>query len=605
MPDLPVDSEATNARAAEATQESPARPNSGGDVAVVLFHGIGSQLRYESVAELADRLDQVLRQDVFGAPYSGARLVQVRAKMQPPSPAAGPVDSPDVTYMHGLLLGPADEKLASIRFYEAYWAPEAVGGTSARKVVLWLGKQIRKPWKLIRAPWRSYARLRRADLLSLRDRLEIHATAGDRVSLRAKVATLVRLQRVFSTRGRRQQFPHGTFNEFLRFIGSEASPADATALAGLARAWRAFHLRSEWSRLLAIALLFLGAVTLVSHVVLLVVWMLAAAGAQLPWAAELIGDDPKSRLMAVAAVTTAVFSLVGASAFIRDYVGDVQQYAAYSEVDALNVRRRAILDRATTLLRNVLDDPAIKRVVIVAHSLGSAVALDALLELWRHNRARHPADALTQPIPLDRVHHFITIGSPIDKINYFFAVEQSRFAAYESFIEDLRGDIGMPPFSKSGRQPHLHWINFWDRGDIISGPIETVASPVLREQEVDNVRLVRFRMPDPGASHGSYLASRVVLKTLLDIVVSDAYCLAHVPDGKKRRLSFDEVRLGPGRASALQSGLFGLLVILPFLFTWSLVERLLALGWVGSATAALSGAVLAAGMLLHRDRGIA
>jgi hypothetical protein len=110
-----------------------------------------------------------------------------------------------------------------------------------------------------------------------------------------------------------------------------------------------------------------------------------------------------------------------------------------------------VLTQTIATFSHVLNDPTCERVTIVAHSLGTSIAHDALLALTRRNRAHQAGDPIAGPVPLKKIEHFVTMGSPIDKIEYFFESYSSSSHRYKRVIEALRGDIGTPPFSRNGK----------------------------------------------------------------------------------------------------------------------------------------------------------
>ena len=73
---------------------------------------------------------------------------------------------------------------------------------------------------------------------------------------------------------------------------------------------------------------------------------------------------------------------------------------------------------------------------------GSAVTAPAALHhrLYTHRQ-------VPRPLRLSLIQHFVTCGSPIDKINYFFAALRSMSRSYESLIEGLRA---VPAIFESG-----------------------------------------------------------------------------------------------------------------------------------------------------------
>jgi hypothetical protein len=563
------------APAAKTAQPSPCcdAPDESRHVAVVYFHGMGSQRHYEDVSRLVDRLDRVAYElcHARGTTYDGLRLVDRSAHVELPRDAEEANRGRDVVYLLARLWNEHEKRSQkTFRFYEAYWAPETVEGTNAAAVAVWLGQQVKKPLQLLFGAWRSYQRLRRGALVTL-----YHATrespGQDAGRLRDRTARLIKLYEDFQRPGERSRYERGTFEEFELHIAKSLEQADkgpeaTAALQNLARTWRRDHLRREWLHLGGILSVLAGAVGLVG-LVALVSWRVLAV-----LAALLSGSFPESwqQLLdptpgRVAMVATFLLSAFGVRGFLKDSVGDVQQYVTYEETNKLYQRRRAVLDSAMRQLRHVLENDECERVVIVAHSLGTAVAVDAMLGLWRYNVASGAQDPMKGPIPLIKIHHLVTYGSPIDKINYFFSVVHSTSATYERLVEDLRGDIGTPPFSKVGRQPHVHWINYWDKGDIVSGPIETVASEHMRGHEVDNVRIASFVLPDLARSHGAYLDHPQVLRDLLDVVVFGKHDYSELPKDATRKSEMEKSRRGPGAGSPLQSFCFASALVLPWL----------------------------------------
>ena len=576
-------------------------------VGIVYFHGMGSQRHYEDLSEVVDRLDRAAY-ELGHREYPGLRLTRREARVERARDESADRLGGDVVYIRTRAVDlrelPAHEKRPDtvVRFYEAYWAPETVAGTRAPSVAWWLLRQTRKPIQLLLAPWRSYRRLRRGTLVAIFVR---RRDAGERdvATLRKRVARLVDLYEEFQDPGARSRFPGGSFREFEAFLGEKLANADrdeAAAILGLARDWHSDHDRREWLHLVAILTLLAGAFGMLGSLVLLVARALAALQVHHPaWIPATFTKDLGPTPQLVATVVSLALSTFGITKFLEDFVGDVQQYVSYEETDRLYQRRKAVLESGMRQLRHVLLDPLCKRVVVVAHSLGTAVAVDSLLGLWRYNRAARASGAPKDPVDLEKISHLLTYGSPVDKINYFFAVGRSDSATYEDLVESLRGDIGTPPFSKPGRQPRIHWINFWDKGDTISGPIETLAGEHFREQEVDNVRIASHVLPDLGASHGAYLHHPRVIDDLLRIAVFDDFDYAHAPrDGE--RPDYLKLRRGPGAGSAAQTAAFAFVFVLPWALFATFVEMLFHRRWGVHWVLGLAVAVQVLGILVHR-----
>jgi hypothetical protein len=179
-------------------------------------------------------------------------------------------------------------------------------------------------------------------------------------------------------------------------------------------------------------------------------------------------------------------------------------------------------------------------------------------------------------------------------------------------VDDLRGDIGDIPFSRSGRQPYIHWVNFWDRGDPISGPLNTVASAdELRVQRVDNVRVASYAWPDPAASHGAYFDHRDMIGFVYRAAFGNDASFATperepVPGGGERPVYRWQ---GPGAGSVLQSLLLLLVPAAALATIWTTVG-LVVPGLVAPSVIDLGlfigaiavGAIVQRALKLHRAR---
>jgi hypothetical protein len=237
-------------------------------------------------------------------------------------------------------------------------------------------------------------------------------------------------------------------------------------------------------------------------------------------------------------------TLLGLSRFLTTHLGAAEAWATFEETDEKYERRSKIIDLATATLKHVLCDPRCDRVIVVGHSLGSAIAQDALSALARDNRARQPQDPILGPVPLLKIEHFITFGSPIDKIEYFFESYRSPFHRYRRVVESLRGDIGSEPFCRN-HKPFIHWINFWDDADIVSGALRSPASHAGFAQRVDNVHVANLAFPDPRASHDAYFHNRHVIACLFDAIYHRGRSFRTLPVTEGVGQNWEGAFLGP------------------------------------------------------------
>jgi len=577
----------------------PAAPDAG-HTAVIYVHGMGEQRRYEEVSRLVDALDAASRTRERGDGKARSRLTRIRARLEP----SRTDPSRDVGYIKAYYVeGEGPPAGAPVfRFYEAYWAPLAAGGRKASAVLLWLLRQLGTPISVLRSPWRARQRLRRAALHapwgSARRSPSTEATRGT-------FAHLLEAYNAFERPDSRRAFPKGSFAEFLEFLRqrSEGREERRRRMVSLARRWRRRHVGRELLHLLVVLSLALAFGLGVAGFVLLVSALAAAASGFVPEGggrAELLwehyGKAAEWARGNAPSVAIALLSVLGLGRFLRAYLGDVQVWATYQETETAYQKRREILDGAVKLMKHVLADEGCRRVVVIAHSLGTAIAVDALLELGRYNRARNGAAPMRKPLDLGKIDQLVTLGSPIDKIHYFFESAASAHHRFVRVVEEVRGDLGSVPFSDN-RKPKVHWLNFWDAADVISGPVESASNARDAWLRVDNVRVQSLRFPDPAASHSAYFTNEDVVGRIFDLVFEGAHSLRG--NTKMAREALSEAALvGPGSGSVVPRVVQAIALAIPWVAASSAAARIATgPGHFATASAWLT-AVLAAGLVI-------
>ncbi len=153
---------------------------------------------------------------------------------------------------------------------------------------------------------------------------------------------------------------------------------------------------------------------------------------------------------------------------IVQYVGDIAIYITHNQIDRFDAIRKAIKDLAYSsasavyLARNDTDTGfEYEKVAVVGHSLGSLIAYDALNRLVNE-------DSLTGGHigVAGRTGGFVTFGSPLDKIAFFFSIQGKTTSHIReqiaAVVQPLIQDYAFRPFP---------WINVRSRHDIISGKL--------------------------------------------------------------------------------------------------------------------------------------
>lgn len=548
--------------------------------AVVYFHGMGNQRRYEEVSSLLTQLDNLV---FIQRGASTQRYLDVRPIALERGRRGSGMDRKSVAYYE--VRNPCADRNArdpdrspSVRFYESYWADYTAGGTKAFSTFNWVVRQWHRPLTVLLANWGEVAALRIGSLYAYYERKK---AAAERKGQPLSPNTLRCVEYLIDTYHsfiepdsryddqKRDRYRGNKFADFELFLKdnlelqAQLDPSWDAELSQeiltMARAWRR---ADQWAQLSYLFVTFSLLVTLIFSVILaawiiyaLVMSFISINRETIPPVVEqffsfLPFELTTNRMLFVAMVLIlAGFGLYGSiKSFFSEYMGDVHQYLTYQETDEKYAQREAILESGVSLLRHVMMDERCERIVVVAHSLGSVIAYDTLLALRRLDWVQRSADTswaasleLAGAAPgakkrtdttlrLDKIKHFITLGSPIDKVIYFFAAIQSRVPRFVETNYALRGDVSQPPFtwrdnSEEGAlvRPHIHWVNYWDRADVISGPIYNIIGSRVRSERVDNVRVASYLIPNPGKSHGGYFDHRLVLQDIFEIIFKNKY----------------------------------------------------------------------------------
>jgi hypothetical protein len=559
--------------------------------AVVYFHGMGSQRRYEETSRLVDSLDRLLVHDHRDGRSRGM-LSNIKVRVEPLR--ALQASNAIVGYIRAFFSeGPRAQGGCTVRFYEAYWAPIMAGQKSPWAVLKWMFRQPLRPWRTLRTPWRERQRLRRAALVALFDR-GVERPAGARGHDYSK---LVELYNSFEGLDAQRRYPAGTFDDFLAFIAeqSRGKPETAARRQALARTWRSAYRREELRNAFVLTTAALAIVLSAGGVLLSLFALLRAlfASPSLTLLLAKVGVPATPEVWpAAVALGAALFSFLGLGKFLTDYMGDVEAWATYEETDEKFTARNKVLEQSMELLTHVLADPACQRVTVVSHSLGTSVAHDSLLALTRRNRAHNAQDPTFGPVPLGKIEHFVTMGSPIDKIEYFFESYASESHRYKRVVEALRGDIGAAPFTRN-RKPNIHWVNFWDEGDVISGALHSPASAARFCQHVDNVHVASFPFPAPGSSHSGYFRHRLVIDALFRIIFRREHSFrALTPPAPGQERDYESAYLDPGEPSGPRRLWFMAALLIPWLslagvIAWVFDARTAA-SWLWAPAAAIA-----------------
>ena len=186
--------------------------------------------------------------------------------------------------------------------------------------------------------------------------------------------------------------------------------------------------------------------------------------------------------------------------FLVAYVGDVAAYIQPQELDRFNRLRERVKECVwNSAVAVFLSSERYDEVVIMGHSLGSAIAYDTLNRLYREEQLG------VVPGVQARVKLFVTFGSPLDKIAFLFALQGSNREGLDALAASVEPMIAFPAIRP-------RWVNMYSNWDIISGSLDFYDKAPDSPHHVEN-------MSDPDAcvwlaAHTEYWDGRLVFDTV-------------------------------------------------------------------------------------------
>lgn len=500
---------------------STARPKAGADrpsrhTSIIYFHGMGTPKRYEELSRVLDTLDRYVESD------SDEKLGMLRGQVVGLEPSRSGDDEPVafIRFIRFLRRPDGSTRMAGrYRLYESYWSPAAAGRVSSLAVLFWVFVRALHPFTVLLSPWRAHQRLKMTFLNRMfYDRGRIPADRFRELSV---------AYREFEGMGARRDHRSGLFGGFLAFLRAKYRH-NSRALAdliGLSKAWRRTLVASQLGVLAIGATALAGLVGLTTITVYLGASILAAAGVADPTVTDLVRRASPAPLWSNDVFNfvlggAAVWIAVQAGRFLKLFLADVVFWTTTFEKDARYRTRREILRAAEDTILHVLRDPACERIVILGHSLGTAIAYETLLNLGRRMSAERQSGAAgpSRYEGLRKISHFITLGSPIDRINYFFHLTFSRYHRFNRVADTLLGRASDLPF-RDRRAKVIQWINVRDASDPIASRLFSPRGPLPNRDDVQEVEVSNGHFPDPVGAHTGYFDSKLASRLLFDTCI--------------------------------------------------------------------------------------
>jgi hypothetical protein len=425
-------------------------------VAVIVNHGMGQQVPFETLELVAEAL-QVADQN------AGNPKVDIKARIV----RLGDKGKPEEIQLARAELTLGGKGGRQVHLFEAYWAPLTEGKVTISDVILFLlnagcdGLRNSKSKKFRRwmfGDWQEFDLERWKLMLSFVGAILVVLSLIVINTVIVAVATSQAL-----TKGP-SGWPSG---KLLDRFTIDMGIVDALAfLIWLGVKWIPSWCRRR-SRSVPHACWYLvgaglGGVVVMSAVILfqLCVWRHdASPGWNIGWLDCLLA----AFWFLVGKATYAVRTL------LVQYVGDVAAYVSAHTVSKFWEVRKAIYETAKKVAQAVYkaQKPSggefkYDRVIVVGHSLGSVIGYDVLNGLLLEEQKTEPGQHIAE-----RTRLFMTFGSPLDKTAFIFRTQKEE----DSGLREAAAAAVQPMILDYGNRP-LNWVNLYSHSDWISGSLE-------------------------------------------------------------------------------------------------------------------------------------
>lgn len=222
-------------------------------------------------------------------------------------------------------------------------------------------------------------------------------------------------------------------------------------------------------------------------------WQFAAAASVLIAAAALAflayrlmggAAEPARALFAAAGGALALrLALSMAQDFFVNRIGDVQIYTTHDWNSELHALRDQIIETVQRTIQQVLDSDDYERVYILGHSLGSTIAMDALIRL--HQLVEGGTLA---PDAWRRIRAFVTFGTALEKTKFFFDLAHPSLSqSYDQWRGEVYGHLFSRDWSTlntpTGSPHKIYWRNYWYFTDLVANEIRTYRDSTITSEQ--------------------------------------------------------------------------------------------------------------------------
>jgi len=465
--------------------------------AVIFFHGVGDPQRHVSLGSFLDQFDLFGQQHVDSG-IGSAQSFRYRGTVDERGHFVPYVELKNVR--KGPNGKPYPFKL--VRLFEAYWVPEASVRYSTPYLIGWLLVRVMNPIKLLLSSWRSFPAVRLWSLVYL-SQFETNEDSLKR---------LERFYKDFDGWESRRKCPRGSYLQFKMLVKQKARNAEKDKLLALLEKWRKTFFKYNL-KLLSKCIYYSFLFIVLTAIQLASLWKAFRAIAT----EGLNGAFSTPALIAIASATLLALGWIR----LKRYALDVLTWTLESEKDERIKARDRVVTFGRRIIRTVVEDPNCEDCVLIGHSLGSCIAIEALLREGQVVKAMASDAGLTAASDnLFKIRDVFTVASPIDRIFYFFQSDRAFSHRYNRVFEEQRLTVSLPPFWNIGEAGTARITNLWCRYDPISSELNSVRKNVAeRASSVSNYECLPSGAPLPIGTHISYFEDQAVMRRIYNSVM--------------------------------------------------------------------------------------
>lgn len=493
-------------------------------VAILVAHGMGQQVKFETLDLLTTALRREAQRRGDAQPDIAVRMVRF---------------DDDAIPRAELTLRDARGVERELHCYEAYWAPLTEGQISARQTFAFLAES---GWA---GMVRSFKRCFHRFMFGREQRLPVGPIAG--LAFFATLAVMLALTALTLDVGAVMiaRLVHSGPNawpeprlfvdltmDVLVFFATLAIAGAGLGLAALGRrrsadgtvrtpraAVRALGWTLVWSALpLVLVCGALASWQMFAHRCPGIEHPLWCAWRPFSQAAEMLANACPSWLMTTLAIglwASLLAVAIPARALVIQFAGDVAIYVSSHRVNRFRQTREEIQAAALKVARCVFEwiepgesTPHYDRVIVAGHSLGSVIAYDALNAMLREDELDAGALNVT-----GRTSMFVTFGSPLDKTAFLFRNQRDEASdvreALAAAVQPLIRDYAFRP---------RRWINLWSPNDWVGSSLAYYDD---NDGSGDGKRIENIVDPEattPLLAHNEHWDGTLLARTLFDEV---------------------------------------------------------------------------------------